>query len=62
MVHVERSVKVLLIVDHCGAVLGGALFFHQVDELEGVADGTVWIGPAGGAVVFHLQNKVVLWT
>lgn len=50
----------LLIVDHSGAVLSGALFFHQVDELEGVADGTVRVRPAGGAVVFHFQNVVVL--
>lgn len=60
MVHVDYSVKVLLIMDHCGAVLCGGLFFHQVEELEGVTNGTVWIWPAGGAVVFHLQNEVVL--
>ena len=58
--NIDQTVKVLLIVDHGGAVLCGALLLHQVEELKGVADGTVWVRPAGGAVVFHLQNEVVL--
>lgn len=54
-------VVVLLVVDHDGAVLAVALLFHQVEELEGVADGAVWIGPAGGGPeVFHIQNVVIL--
>lgn len=47
-------------MDHSRAILGGALFFHHVDELKGVADGTVRVRPAGGAVVLHLQNIVIL--
>lgn len=50
----------LLIVDHGRPVLGGGLLFNQVEQFEGAADGTVWVRPAGGAVVLHLQNKVVL--
>lgn len=51
---------VLLIVDHSGAVLSSTLLFHQVEELKGVAHGTVWVWPAGGTVMFHLQNVVIL--
>lgn len=47
-------------MDHSRAILGGALFFHHVDELKGVADGTVRVRPAGGTVVLHLQNIVIL--
>lgn len=52
--------EVLLIMDHSGSVLGTTLLFHQVEKLEDVADGTVWVWPMRGAVVFHLQNIVVL--
>lgn len=47
-------------MDHGGAVLGGALLLHQANQLEGVADGTVRVRPAGGAVVLHLQDVVIL--
>ncbi len=60
MVNVGQSVKILLIMDYSGAVLGGALLFHQVKELKRATDGTVWVGPAGGAEAFNLQNVVIL--
>lgn len=47
-------------MDHSGAVLGSTLLFHQVEKLKGAADGTVWVWPVGGTVVFHLQNVVIL--
>lgn len=56
----EQAGRVLLIVDHSRAVLAAGLLFHQVQELKGVADGTVRVRPAGGAVVFHLQDVVIL--
>lgn len=56
----EKPFKVLLIMDHCGAVLGSSLLFYQVEKLKGVADGTVWVWPVGCLVAFHLQNVVIL--
>lgn len=41
-------------MDDHGPLLSGALIFDQVDELKGVTDGAVRIGPAWGTVVFHL--------
>lgn len=41
-------------MDHSGALLSVALLFHQVEELKGAADGTVWVWPAGGGVMFYL--------
>lgn len=56
----SQSEEVLLIVDYSGSLRGSALVFHQVDKLERVADGTVWVRPVGDTVVFHVQNVVIL--
>lgn len=56
----SQSEEVLLIVDYSGSLLGSTLVFHQIDKLERVANGTVWVRPVGDTVVFHLQNVVIL--
>jgi hypothetical protein len=37
-----------------------AVLCDNVEQLEGAADGAVWVGPAGGHVLTHLQDIVIL--
>jgi len=47
-------------MDDSRGVLARDLFFHQAQQLKDVADGTVWVWPAGSTVMFNLQNIVIL--
>lgn len=56
---VKHSEKGLQVMDHNGAIYG-TLVFHHSNHLKGIVDGPIWIWPAGGAVLFHLKNKIIL--
>lgn len=56
---VKHSEKGLQVMDHSGPIYG-ALAFHQRHHLKGIVDGPVRVWPAGGAVLFHLNNKIIL--
>lgn len=55
----KHSEKGLQVMDHSGPIYG-TLVFHHSNHLKGIMDGPVWVWPAGGAVLFHLKNKIIL--
>lgn len=56
---VKQSEKGLQVMDHSGAIYG-TLVFHHINHLKGIVDGPVRVWPAGGTVLFHLKNKIIL--
>lgn len=56
---VKHSEKGLQVMDHSGAIYG-TLVFHHSNQLKGIVDRPVRVWPAGGAVLFHLKNKIIL--
>ncbi|KAG9339913.1 hypothetical protein JZ751_022226 [Albula glossodonta] len=52
----DLKIGVLLVLDDCGSLSGSAGLPNDVDQLEGVTDGAVRIGPPRGPELPHLQD------